>query len=253
MIIHLAARVGGIEANRLNPATFFYDNLMMGTQLIHESYMAGVPKFVAIGTVCAYPKFAPIPFREDDIWNGYPEETNAPYGLAKKMMLVQSQTYREQYGYNSIFLLPVNLYGPEDNFDLETSHVIPALIRKCLEAKERGDDHIMAWGDGSPTREFLYVEDAAEGILLAAERYNDSQPVNLGSAYEVSIKELLETIVDVTGFTGEIRWDTTKPNGQPRRKLDTSRARELFGFEAKRPFAEGLRETVDWYKTVIQN
>ena len=247
MVIHLAARVGGIGANRENPATFFYDNLMMGAQLMDESYRRGVPKFVAIGTVCAYPKFAPIPFREDDLWNGYPEETNAPYGLAKKMMLVQSQTYREQYGYNSIFLLPVNLYGPRDNFDLETSHVIPALIRKCLEAKERGDDQIVAWGDGSPTREFLYVADAVEGILLAAERYNDSLPVNLGSAFEISIKELLETIVDVTGFAGKIVWDTSKPNGQPRRKLDTTRARELFGFTAQTPFADGLRQTVDWY------
>lgn len=248
MVIHLAARVGGIGANRANPATFFYDNLMMGAQLMHESYLHGVPKFVAIGTVCAYPKFAPIPFREEDLWNGYPEETNAPYGLAKKMMLVQSQTYREQYGWNSIFLLPVNLYGPGDNFDLETSHVIPALIRKCLEAKARGDDHIVAWGDGSPTREFLYVEDAAEGILLAAERYNDSQPVNIGSAFEISIRELLETIAQVTGFTGEIRWDTSKPNGQPRRKLDTTRARDLFGFTAQTSFADGLRRTVDWYQ-----
>lgn len=247
LIIHLAARVGGIGANRANPATFFYDNLMMGAQLMHESYLHGVPKFVAIGTVCAYPKFAPIPFREEDLWNGYPEETNAPYGLAKKMMLVQSQTYREQYGWNSIFLLPVNLYGPGDNFDLESSHVIPALIRKCLEAKARGDDHMVAWGDGSPTREFLYVADAAEGILLAAERYNDSQPVNIGSAFEISIRELLETIAQVTGFTGEIRWDTSKPNGQPRRKLDTTRARDLFGFTAQTPFADGLRRTVDWY------
>lgn len=247
MIIHLAARVGGIGANRANPATFFYDNLMMGTQLLHESYVAGVPKFVAIGTVCAYPKFAPVPFKEEDLWNGYPEETNAPYGLAKKMMLVQSQTYRQQYGYNSIFLLPVNLYGPRDNFDLETSHVIPALIRKSIEAKERGDTQIMAWGDGSPTREFLYAEDGAEGILLAAERYNDSLPVNLGSSYEVSIKELLETIVDLTGFDGKIVWDTSKPNGQPRRKLDISRAQKLFGFEAKRPFVEGLKKTIGWY------
>ncbi|MCA9962278.1 MAG: GDP-L-fucose synthase [Anaerolineales bacterium] len=249
VIIHLAARVGGIGANRANPATFFYDNLMMGAQLMHESYLRRVPKFVAIGTVCAYPKFAPVPFKEDDLWNGYPEETNAPYGLAKKMMLVQSQTYRQQYGYNSVFLLPVNLYGPKDNFDLETSHVIPALIRKCVEAQVRGDDHIVAWGDGSPTREFLYVDDAAEGILLAAERYNESQPVNIGSAFEISIKELLETIVQVTGFTGEIRWDTSKPNGQPRRKLDTSRAKALFGFESQTPFADGLRETVAWFRT----
>lgn len=247
VIVHLAAHVGGIGANRENPATFFYDNLVMGTHLMHESYGAGVDKFVAIGTVCAYPKFAPVPFREVDLWNGYPEETNAPYGLAKKMMLVQSQTYREQYGFNSIFLLPVNLYGPGDNFDLETSHVIPALVRKCLEATERGDGFITAWGDGSPTREFLYVVDAAEGILLAAERLNTSEPVNLGSSYEISIKDLMETIAQATGFEGEIRWDVTKPNGQPRRKLDTSRAKELFGFEAKRPFADGLRETVDWY------
>ncbi|MBK8985782.1 MAG: GDP-L-fucose synthase [Chloroflexi bacterium] len=250
MVIHLAARVGGIGANRENPATFFYDNLMMGAQLIHESYLHGVPKFVAVGTVCAYPKFAPIPFREEDLWNGYPEETNAPYGLAKKMMLVQSQTYREQYGFNSIFLLPVNLYGPRDNFDLESSHVIPALIRKCLDGQARGDDHMVAWGDGSPTREFLYVADAAEGILLAAERYDGSEPVNLGSAYEISIKELLETIAGLTGFAGRIVWDTSKPNGQPRRKLDTTRARELFGFEAKRPFADGLAETIAWYAQV---
>ena len=246
VVIHLAARVGGIGANRENPATFFYDNLMMGTQLMHESWRAGVGKFVAIGTVCAYPKFTPVPFREDDLWMGYPEETNAPYGLAKKMLLVQSRAYREQYGYNSIFLLPVNLYGPRDNFDLETSHVIPALIRKCLEARERGDDEIVAWGDGSPTREFLYVEDAAEGILLAAERYNESDPVNLGSSFEISIRALLETIADLTGFEGEIVWDTSKPNGQPRRKLDTSRARERFGFRASTSFEQGLRRTVEW-------
>lgn len=253
MVIHLAARVGGIGANRANPATFFYDNLMMGTQLLHESYVAGVAKFVAIGTVCAYPKFAPIPFKEEDLWNGYPEETNAPYGLAKKMMLVQSQTYRQQYGYNSIFLLPVNLYGPRDNFDLETSHVIPALIRKCLEAKERGDGQIVAWGDGSPTREFLYVKDGAEGILLAAERYNDSRPVNLGSSYEISIKELLETIVALTSFGGEIAWDTNKPNGQPRRKLDTSRAKEFFGFESETSFRNGLKDTIKWYHQTCDN
>jgi GDP-L-fucose synthase len=246
-IIHLAARVGGIGANRENPATFFYDNLMMGAQLMHQAYLSRVPKFVAIGTVCAYPKYTPVPFREEDLWNGYPEETNAPYGLAKKMMLVQSQTYRQQYGYDSIFLLPVNLYGPRDNFDLESSHVIPALIRKCLEAKARGDDHIVAWGDGSPTREFLYVEDAAEGILLAAERYCDSQPVNLGSSYEISIKELLEMIARLTGFEGRIVWDSSKPNGQPRRKLDTSRAKALFDFAAQTCFEEGLRRTIAWY------
>lgn len=247
MVIHLAANVGGIGANRARPAEFFYDNLMMGVQLIHESWQAGVPKFIATGTICAYPKFAPIPFQEEELWNGYPEETNAPYGLAKKMMLVQSQTYREQYGYNSIFLLPVNLYGPRDNFDLETSHVIPALVRKCIEAREQNHNEIVAWGDGSATREFLYVEDAAEGLLLAAEHYNDSQPVNLGSSYEISIRELLQTIVRLTGFQGKIVWDTTKPNGQPRRKLDTSKAKELFGFESQTPFEEGLRRTIEWY------
>ena len=248
MVIHLAAIVGGIGANRARPAEFFYDNLMMGTQLLHESYEAGVPKFVAIGTVCAYPKLTPIPFREDDLWAGYPEETNAPYGLAKKMMLVQSQTYRDQYGYNSIFLLPVNLYGPGDSFDLETSHVIPALIRKSLEARARGDNELVVWGDGSPTREFLYAADAAEGILLAAERYNESAPVNLGSSYEISIKDLLEVIVDLTGFEGDIVWDTSKPNGQPRRKLDITRAREKFGFEAQTSFEAGLQETINWYR-----
>ncbi len=248
MIIHLAAHVGGIGANRKYPAEFFYDNLMMGVPLFHEAWRAGVAKFVAIGTVCAYPKYTPVPFKEEDLWNGYPEETNAPYGLAKKMLLVQSQAYRQQYGYNSIFLLPVNLYGPRDNFDPESSHVIPALIRKCLEAKDRGDDHIVAWGDGSPTREFLYVEDAAEGILLAAERYNESEPVNLGSAFEISIKDLLETIVRLTGFEGKIVWDTSKPNGQPRRKLDVTRARLWFGFESRTPFEEGLRKTIAWYQ-----
>ncbi|MCZ7574946.1 MAG: GDP-L-fucose synthase [Ardenticatenaceae bacterium] len=253
IVIHLAARVGGIGANRAHPAEFFYDNLMMSVQLLHESWRVGVKKFVAIGTVCAYPKFTPVPFREDDLWNGYPEETNAPYGLAKKMLLVQSQAYRQQYGFNSIFLLPVNLYGPRDNFDLETSHVIPALIRKCLEAKERGDDHIVAWGDGSSTREFLYVEDAAEGILLATERYNGSLPVNLGSAFEISIKELLETIACLTGFTGRIVWDTSKPNGQPRRKLDTGRARNLFGFVSGTTLEEGLRRTIEWYCTSLSH
>ena len=249
MIIHLAAHVGGIGANRNKPAEFFYDNLMMGVPLMHESWRAGVDKFVAIGTVCAYPKYTPVPFHEDEIWNGYPEETNAPYGLAKKMMLVQSQTYREQYGFNSIFLLPVNLYGPRDNFNLETSHVIPALIRKCLEAKARGDRQIVAWGDGSPTREFLYVEDAAEGIVLAAERYNASDPVNLGSSYEISIKDLLTLIARLTNFNGEIVWDTTKPNGQPRRKLDVQRATDYFGFTSRVSFEDGLRETIKWYET----
>jgi len=248
MVIHLAAVVGGIGANRARPAEFFYDNLMMGTQLLHESWRSGVEKFVAIGTVCAYPKFTPVPFKEEDLWNGYPEETNAPYGLAKKMLLVQSEAYRQQYGYNSIFLLPVNLYGPEDNFELETSHVIPALIRKCIEAKERGDDHIVAWGDGSATREFLYAEDAAEGILLASERYNKSDPVNLGSSFEISIKELMETIARLTGFQGQIVWDSSKPNGQPRRALNTDRAWQEFGFRATTDFEEGLRRTIEWYQ-----
>ena len=248
IVLHLAARVGGIGANREHPADFFYDNLMMGVQLLHESWRAGVAKFVALGTVCAYPKFTPVPFREDDLWIGYPEETNAPYGMAKKMMLVQSQGYREQYGFNSIFLLPVNLYGPRDNFDLHSSHVIPALIRKCLEARDTGASEIVAWGDGSPTREFLYVEDAAEGILLAAERYDSSEPVNLGSAYEISIKDLTETIARLTGFTGRIVWDTSQPNGQPRRKLDTTRAKERFGFAAHTSFEDGLRKTIDWYE-----
>jgi GDP-L-fucose synthase len=247
IIIHLAARVGGIGANRAHPAEYFYDNLMMGVPLLHEAWRAGVSKFVAIGTVCAYPKFTPVPFREDDLWDGYPEETNAPYGLAKKMLLVQSQAYRQQYGYNSIFLLPVNLYGPGDNFDPESSHVIPALIKKCVDAKTRGDDTIEVWGDGSPTREFLYVEDAAEGILLAAEHYNDSQPVNLGSGKEISIKALVEMIARLTGFEGRIVWDITRPNGQPRRSLDTSRANRLFGFKAQVGFEEGLRQTIAWY------
>ena len=247
IIIHLAAKVGGIGANREKPGEFFYDNLMMGVQLIHQSWLKGVEKFVAIGTICAYPKFTPIPFKEEDLWNGYPEETNAPYGLAKKMLLVQSQAYREQYGYNSIFLLPVNLYGPGDNFNPASSHVIPALIRKCLEAKEQGSSEIVAWGDGSPTREFIYVEDAAEGITLATEKYNSSEPVNIGASFEISIKDLTETVARLTGFEGSIRWDTSKPNGQPRRKLDTTRAREAFGFEAKTDFEEGLRRTIDWY------
>lgn len=251
LIIHLAASVGGIGANRAHPAEFFYDNLMMGTQLLHESWRAGVAKFVAIGTVCAYPKHTPIPFREEDLWNGYPEETNAPYGLAKKMLLVQSEAYRQQYGYNSIFLLPVNLYGPGDSFDLESSHVIPALVRKCLEAEQQSHDEIVAWGDGSPTREFLYVEDAAEGIVLAAERYNRSEPVNLGSGYEISIKELLTTIARHTGYAGRITWDTSKPNGQPRRALNTDRAFQYFDFRATTDFDEGLRKTVAWYKQTL--
>jgi GDP-L-fucose synthase len=248
LIIHLAATVGGIGANRAHPAEYFYENLMMGTQLLHESWRAGVEKFVAVGTVCSYPKYTPLPFKEEDLWMGYPEETNAPYGLAKKMMLVQSQAYREQYGYDSIFLLPVNLYGPRDSFDLQDAHVIPMLVRKFIEAKQRGDDHIVAWGDGSPTREFLYVEDAAEGLLLAAERYNESNPVNLGSAFEIQIKELTQRIATATGFDGTVSWDTSKPNGQPRRKLDVSKAEQLFGFKSTTPFEEGLRRTVEWYR-----
>ncbi len=247
VIIHLAAHVGGIGANRLHPAEFFYDNLMMGVQLMHEAWKRGVEKFVAIGTVCAYPKYTPVPFKEDDLWNGYPEETNAPYGLAKKMLLVQAQAYRQQYGFNAIYLLPVNLYGPGDNFDLESSHVIPALIRKMVEAQERGDDEVVLWGDGSPTREFLYVEDAAEGIVQAAERYNGPEPVNLGSGQEISIKNLAETIARETGFNGKIVWDTTKPNGQPRRALDVSRAKKYFGWQAHTPFSEGLKRTVAWF------
>lgn len=248
IIIHLAAKVGGIGANMEKPGEFFYDNLMMGIQLIHQAWQRGVEKFVAIGTICAYPKYTPIPFKEEYIWDGYPEETNAPYGLAKKMLLVQSQSYREQYGYNSVFLLPVNLYGPGDNFDPASSHVIPALIRKCLEAKERGDKQIVAWGDGSPTREFIYAEDAAEGIALATMRYNSSDPVNIGSSFEISIKDLTETIARLCDFEGDVVWDTSKPNGQPRRKLDTTRAKERFGFEAKTDFEEGLMKTIAWYK-----
>jgi GDP-L-fucose synthase len=248
VIIHLAAHVGGIGANREHPAEFFYDNLMMGVQLMHQAYLKGVEKFVAIGTVCAYPKFTPVPFKEDDLWIGYPEETNAPYGLAKKMLLVQSQAYRDQYGFNSIFLLPVNLYGPGDNFDPRSSHVIPALIRKCIEAQEAGEDHIVVWGDGSPTREFIYVTDAARGIALATERYNESLPVNIGSGFEISIKDLAEKITKLTGFEGRLVWDTSKPNGQPRRALDTSRAKEKFGFEAQTDFDEGLQQTIDWYR-----
>ncbi len=247
LVIHLAAKVGGIGANQANPGKFFYDNLMMGAQLMEAGRQVGVEKFIAIGTICAYPKFTPVPFREEELWNGYPEETNAPYGLAKKMLLVQAQAYRQQYGYHAIYLLPVNLYGPWDNFDAETSHVIPALIRKCIEAKQRGEDHIVAWGDGSPTREFLYVEDAAEGILLAAELYDKSDPVNLGSAFEISIKDLVEMVARLSGFEGKIVWDTSKPNGQPRRKLDITRAEREFKFRAKTPFEEGLRRTIGWY------
>ena len=248
VIIHLAAQVGGIGANRAHPAEFFYNNLMMGATLMHRAWQRGVAKFVAIGTICAYPKFTPVPFREEDLWNGYPEETNAPYGLAKKMLLVQAQAYRQQYGYDAIYLLPVNLYGPEDNFNPASSHVIPALIRKCIEAQDAGLDEIVVWGDGSPTREFLYVEDAAEGIVLASERFDGEQPVNLGSGNEISIKNLLETIVRLTGYTGRVVWDTSMPNGQPRRGLDTSRAEKYFGFKAQMSFEEGLRRTVAWYR-----
>ncbi len=248
VIIHLAALAGGIGANRARPAEFFYKNLMMGVPLMHEAWKFGVEKFVAIGTICAYPKFTPVPFKEENLWDGYPEETNAPYGLAKKMLLVQAQTYREQYDFNAIYLLPVNLYGPRDNFNLETSHVIPALIRKMIEAQQRGDKEVVLWGDGSPTREFFYAGDAARGVVMAAERYSDLEPVNLGSGMEISIKDLAQLIAKLTGFEGEIVWDTTKPNGQPRRGLDTSRAKEFFGFEAEMPFEEGLRRTIDWFK-----
>ena len=248
VILHLAAHVGGIGVNREHPAEFFYDNLMMGVQLMHQAWKRGVEKFVALGTVCAYPKFTPVPFKEDDLWNGYPEETNAPYGLAKKMLLVQAQAYREQYGFNAIFLLPVNLYGPRDNFNPATSHVIPALIRKCVEAQEAGEDEVVVWGDGSPTREFLYVEDAAEGIARATECYDGPEPVNLGSGFEISIHDLAGMIAQLTGFSGRLVWDTSKPNGQPRRGLDVSRAKRLFGFRAETPFEEGLRRTIDWYR-----
>lgn len=248
VLIHLAARVGGIGANRKQPGGFFYQNLMMGVQLMEEARVQGVEKFVAMGTICAYPKFTPVPFREEDLWNGYPEETNAPYGLAKKMLLVQAQAYRQQYGFNAIYLLPVNLYGPGDNFDPEDSHVIPALIRKCVEAKARGEAEIRVWGDGSATREFLHVEDAARGIRLAAEKYQGAEPVNLGSGMEISIKELAARIAELTGFAGRLVWETGQPNGQPRRCLDTRRALEYFGFQAEKEFIQGLRETIAWYE-----
>ena len=248
VVIHLAANVGGIGANMDHPAEFFYDNLMMGVELMHQAYKNSVGKFTAIGTVCAYPKFTPVPFKEEDLWMGYPEETNAPYGLAKKMMLVQAQAYRQQYGFNAIFLLPVNLYGPRDNFNLRSSHVIPALIRKAIEAGERGDKELAVWGDGSPTREFLYVEDAANGIVTATEKYDRSEPVNLGSGYEISIKDLAELIVRLTGFKGKLAWQTDKPNGQPRRGLDVTRAKDYFGWQAQVPFEEGMRRTIEWFK-----
>lgn len=250
IVIHLAAVVGGIGANQKYPGKFFYDNAIMGIQLIEEARLFEVEKFVCVGTVCAYPKYTPVPFKEEDLWNGYPEETNAPYGLAKKMLLVQLQAYRQEYGLNGIYLLPVNLYGPGDNFDLESSHVIPALIRKCVEAKKNGEGKIVVWGDGngSPTREFLYVEDAARAVLLATERYNKGEPVNLGAGFEISIKDLVELIAELTGFDGEIAWDTSKPDGQPRRRLDTSRAKEKFGFESKVALREGLKRTIEWYE-----
>ncbi len=249
VLIHLAAAVGGIGANRANPGRFFYENAIMGIQLIETARRRGIEKTVVLGTICAYPKFTPVPFREENLWDGYPEETNAPYGLAKKVLLVQCQSYREQYGSNAIFLLPVNLYGPGDNFDLHSSHVIPALIRKCVEAVDAGRREIVLWGDGSPTREFLYVEDAADGILLATEKYDRSDPVNLGSGMELSIRELAKTIAEITGFKGRIVWDTNQPNGQPRRRLDVSRAEKEFGFRATTPFEVGLRKTIDWYLT----
>ena len=249
MIIHLAAVVGGIGANRENPGKYFYDNAIMGIQLIEYARQFRIEKFIAIGTVCAYPKFTVVPFKEDDLWNGYPEETNAPYGLAKKMMLVQAQSYREQYGFNTIYLLPVNLYGPRDNFDLETSHVIPALIRKCVEAKRKGAKEIVLWGNGSPTREFLYVEDAAEGILLAGERYNGAEAVNLGTGEEIRISQLARMIAEAVGFRGGIVWDTSKPNGQPRRCLDITRAQELFGFTASYRLIHGIPKTVAWFQS----
>jgi len=253
LVIHLAARVGGIGANMRTPGEFFYDNLVMGAQLMEVGRQVGLQKLVAVGTICAYPKFTPLPFREDDLWNGYPEETNAPYGLAKKMLLVQSQAYRQQYGFDSVVLFPVNLYGPGDNFDLETSHVIPALICKCLESQRASSDgspaRLVVWGTGSPTREFLYVEDAAEGILLAAEHYDQSDPVNLGAGFEISIRDLVGRIATLTGFTGETVWDTSKPDGQPRRCVDVTRAEKLFGFRARTSFAEGLAKTVEWYRS----
>lgn len=247
IVIHLAAVVGGIGANRENPGKFFYDNLMMGVQLIEEGRLSGIGKFVCLGTICSYPKFTPVPFKEEDLWNGYPEETNAPYGIAKKALLIQLQAYRQQYGFQGIYLLPVNLYGPYDNFDPKSSHVIPALIKKCIDAVEEGRDEIIVWGTGKATREFLYVEDAAEGIVLATERYNGDEPVNLGAGFEISIKDLVDKIVKITGFKGKITWDASKPDGQPRRMLDTSKAEKFFGFKAGTDFDEGLRKTVKWY------
>ena len=248
IVVHLAAKVGGIGFNQQNPGSLFYDNIMMGVPLLHEGCLRKIGKFVALGTICAYPKFTPVPFREDDLWNGYPEETNAPYGLAKKMMLVQAQAYRQQYGFNAIFLLPVNLYGPGDNFDPRSSHVIPALIKKCADAVDRGDPEIVVWGTGGATREFFYVEDAAEAICLATEHYDKPEPVNIGAGFEISIRELVGLIVDLTGFKGRIVWDASKPDGQPRRMLDTSRAFREFGFRAATDFREGLKKTIEWYR-----
>ncbi|MCL0064798.1 GDP-L-fucose synthase [Dehalococcoidia bacterium] len=253
VVIHLAAKVGGIGYNMKYPATLFYDNAIMGIQLMEAARQAGVKKFVAVGTICAYPKFTPVSFKEEDLWNGYPEETNAPYGLAKKMLLVQAQAYRQQYGFNAIYLLPVNLYGPRDNFDPEQSHVIPALIKKMLEAKEEVKKEVIVWGTGKATREFLYVEDAAEGIILATERHNKPDPINLGSGFEISIKDLVEMIAELTGFKGRIIWDTSKPDGQPRRCLDVSKARKEFEFEAEVELREGLKRTIEWYKEQIRN
>jgi GDP-L-fucose synthase len=249
LVFHLAAEVGGIGANRANPGRYWYANLTMGAHVLEQARLHGTPKLVLVGTICAYPKFAPLPFREDDLWNGYPEETNAPYGVAKKALLVGAQAYRDQYGVNAVYLLPVNLYGPRDNFDLETSHVIPALIRKMVEAQERGDEEIVLWGDGSPTREFLYVDDCADALLLAAQRYDGADPVNLGTGKEISIRDLARLVANLTGYTGRIRWDTTKPGGQPRRALDTSRAEELFGFRAQVSLREGVDRTVTWYRS----
>ena len=249
IVIHLAAKVGGIGFNQENPAPLFYDNIMMGVQLIHEGYLKRIDKFVALGTICAYPKFTPVPFKEDDIWNGYPEETNAPYGLAKKMMLVQSQAYRNQYGFNSIFILPVNLYGPGDNFDPRASHVIPALIKKCVDAIASKEREIVVWGTGKATREFFYVEDAAEAIILAMEKYDKSDPVNIGAGFEISIRDLVGLIIELTGFKGRVIWDETKPDGQPRRMLDTARAYHEFGFKARTDFRVGLAKTIEWYRS----
>lgn len=247
IVIHLAAVVGGIGANKQKPGRFFYENLIMGVQMMEQGRLAGIEKFVAVGTICAYPKFTPVPFKEEELWNGYPEETNAPYGLAKKMLLVQAQAYRQQYGFNAIYLLPVNLYGPGDNFDPESSHVIPALIKKCVDANKLRSKKIVVWGTGRPTREFIYVEDAAEAIILATQRYNKGEPVNVGSGFEISIKDLADLVARLTGFKGQIAWDASKPDGQPRRRLDISRAEREFGFKAKTKFKEGLRKTIDWY------